>query len=256
MPLPTMVIAGAQKCGTSSLALACRQHPQISMSERKELHFFDRNFDRGLEWYEGQFERLPQHRAVGEATPAYLYEREARERMLATLPEAKVIVVLRDPVERAYSHFWHTTRRGDEDKSFEEALELEPERIASSVLEDRARYSYVARGHYVDQLLAVVTEHDRSLLHVMLLDDVKADQAAALETLFRFLDVDPEAAQAIPEIWRNRYRVPDKDRGKALPREYPPMNPETRARLKEVFRESNDRLGEWLGRDLSAWNEV
>jgi hypothetical protein len=251
-----MVIAGAQKCGTSSLALACRQHPQISMSERKELHFFDRNFDRGLDWYQSQFDPRPRHRQIGEATPAYLYEREARERMLATLPEAKIIVVLRDPVERAYSHFWHTTRRGDEDKTFEEALELEPERIDSPVLEDRARYSYVARGHYLDQLLSVVAEHDRSLLQVLLLDDLKADQPATLETLFRFLDVNPEPAHTIPEVWRNRYRVPDKDVGKALPAEYPPMNPETRARLKDVFRESNDRLGEWLGRDLSVWNEV
>lgn len=256
MPLPTLVIAGAQKCGTSSLALACRQHPQISMSERKELHFFDRHFDRGVDWYAKQFDTGPGHTQIGEATPAYLYEREARERMLATLPEAKVIVVLRDPVERAYSHFWHTTRRGDENKTFEEALALEPQRIDSPVLEDRARYSYVDRGHYIDQLLGVVAEHDRSLLTVLLLDDLKADQAATLATLFSFLGVDVDAAHTIPEVWRNRYRAPDRDVSKPATAEYPPMNPDTRARLKEVYRASNDRLSEWLGRDLSAWNEV
>jgi hypothetical protein len=226
------------------------------MSERKELHFFDRRYGRGIDWYLKQFSPGPGQTQIGEATPSYLYEREARERMLATLPGAKLIVVLRDPVKRAYSHYWHTRRRGDEDKPFEEALELEQERITSSALEDRVRYSYVDRGHYIEQLLSLEARHDRSLLHVLLLDDLKADHAATLESVFKFLDVDPEPARTIPEQWRNRYRVPDPDVGKVVPVAYPPMSTETRARLVEVFRESNERLAEWLGRDLSAWNQV
>ena len=256
MPLPTMLVAGVQKSGTGTMRTALGLHPQILMTRQKELHFFDRHFDRGVEWYESQF--TPNRRQIqfGEATPDYLYDREARERMAATLPDAKFIVILRDPVDRAYSHFWHTGRKGWEDKTFEEALELEPERIATPVLEERSRYSYVDRGRYIDQLVDLAARHDRSLIHVVLLDDLKVDQAAALETLFKFLDVDPEPALSMPQQWRNRSRAVDPELGKVVPTEYPPMNPQTRTRLAEVFEEPNRRLAEWLGRDLSGWNKV
>jgi len=255
MPLPTIVIAGAQKSGTTSLAAAMRKHRQIAMSARKELHFFDRYFDRGIDWYADQFHPRKDQTQIAEATPSYLYEREARQRMLAILPEAKIVVILRNPVERAYSHYWHTRRRDLEDLSFEEALALEPTRIASAALEDRIRYSYVDRGHYVDQLLELVDAHDRALLHVMLLDDLKADQAGALEGMFRFCEVDPSRAHTMEEQWRNRPRAVDPELGKKVSAEYPPMDPGTRAWLLGVFAESNNRLGEWLGRDLTAWNE-
>ena len=256
MPLPTMLVAGVQKCGTGTMRTALGLHPQIMMTQRKELHFFDRHFDRGVDWYASQFTPRPRHRQFGEATPDYLYDNEARDRMAATLPTAKVVVILRDPVDRAYSQFWHTGRHGWEDKTFEEALELEPKRIASPDLEERARYSYVDRGHYIDQLLSLEAKHDRALIHVVLLDDLKADQAATLETLFAFLDVDLEPARTMPEQHRNRPRAVDPELGRKVLAEYPPMNPDTRAHLAEVFEESNRRLAEWLGRDLAGWTRA
>lgn len=256
MPLPTMLVAGVQKCGTATVRTALKLHPQIWMTQVKEVHFFDRNFDRGVEWYESQFTPGPGEIEFGEATPEYIYDPQTRDRMLDTLPDAKLIVVLRDPAERAYSQFMHTGRRGHEDKTFEEALALEPERIASPLLEERSRFSYVDRGRYIDQLLSLEAKHDRSLIHVVLLDDLKADQTAALETLFTNLGVDPAAARTMPELWRNRPRAFDPELGKRVHLEYEPLSTEMRARLVDVFREPNLRLGEWLGRDLSAWNTV
>src|SRR6476646_8031988 len=126
MPLPTMLVAGVQKCGTGTIRTALGLHPQIMMTRIKELHFFDRRFDRGVDWYEDQFDPGPQHKHFGEATPDYIYDPAARQRMAETLPEAKFIVMLRDPVERAYSQYWLIKRKGWEDKTFEEALDLEP----------------------------------------------------------------------------------------------------------------------------------
>ncbi len=104
----------------------------------------------------------------------------------------------------------------------------------------------------MDQLLALEAGHDRSLLHVMLLDDLKADDTSTLKALFEFLDVDPEPAYAIPVQRRNRYRISEPVEGVSGPVDYPPMNVETRARLVDTFQDSNGRLAQWLGRDLSA----
>ena len=97
MPLPTLVIAGAQKCGTSTLHGLLRDHPQVFMSRPKEVHFFDRHWTRGLDWYSSQFTPARAHVHAGESTPLYTYDAEARQRMVETLPRASIIVVLRDP---------------------------------------------------------------------------------------------------------------------------------------------------------------
>ncbi|MDP3894822.1 sulfotransferase domain-containing protein [Nocardioides sp.] len=255
MPLPTFVILGAQKCGTSTLTATLRQHPQVSMSRPKELHFFDRHHQRGLEWYADQFTPKPGETAIGEATPVYLYDAEARHRMDQMLPGARTVVILRDPIKRAYSHFWHSRRNEFEAvDSFEQALALEPARLASGNRSDRIRFSYTDRGHYIDQLLAVEQARGRDTMLVLLLDDLAGDRVPTLERLFGFIDVDPGQAATLPERWTNRYRVAAAPGAKPEPVAYPPMRPETRAMLKETFRESNDRLAAWLGRELS-WND-
>lgn len=256
MPLPTFIIVGAQKCGTSSLSATLRGHSQVHMSRPKELHFFDRNFEQGLDFYATQFKPLPQHLAIGEATPSYLYDAEARERISAMLPEVRLVVILRDPVKRAYSHFWHSKRLGfEESATFEEALSREPERLTSSVRRDRMRFSYVDRGHYLEQLQALEQRHGAEKIHTMLLDDLKDDRIGTLERLFAFLGVDTAPASTIKEKWTNRYRVKD-EAGAEKVVEYPPLDPATRARLVEHFAPHNERLGAHLGRDLSAWSRL
>lgn len=257
MPLPTLVIAGAQKCGTSTLHRLLRSHPQVSMSVPKEVHFFDRHWDRGLDWYSARFTPMPEHAHAGESTPIYLYSSTARERMMQTLPDAKVVVALRDPVKRAYSHYWHSKRLdNDEAASFEEALDLEPSRLEARRGLSKARYSYLDRGHYIDQLLALEKTYGPDQLQIILLEDLIADRVTCLERLFGFLDISTEPASTIKEQWKNRYRIGAGESESAKPVAYPPMTPETRKRLVEHYQPYNDRLAEWLGRDLSDWNKV
>lgn len=257
MPLPTFVIAGAQKCGTSSLLATLRRHPEVVVSRPKELHYFDRLHRRhDLAWYAEQFTPRPRHRAWGEATPSYLYEAAARERLCAELPETRIVVILRDPAKRAYSHYWHSRRLGFEDiEVFEDALAAEPERLASGERPPMIRFSYVDRGHYVDQVGDLFERHGRDRTHVMLLDDLSGEaRVPALERLFAFLGVDTAPAATIEEQWTNRYRVTEGDQVKVV--QYPPIERETRARLVEHFAPWNERLGDLLGRDLAAWNRV
>jgi hypothetical protein len=257
MPLPTFLIAGAQKCGTSTLVATLRRHPQVQMARPKELHFFDRKLDKGLEWYAEQFTPDPRQTQWGEASPSYVYDVEARTAMCELLPEAKVVVILRDPAKRAYSHFWHSKRLGFEKlETFQDALAAEPERMAHGARSDRIRFSYLDRGHYVEQLESLEALKGRDNLHVMLLDDLASDRIPTLEGLFGFIGVKKKFASTIKEQWTNKYRVAEKpgEKAKAVP--YPPLPPETRAMMVEHFGPWNDRLGDWLGRDLSAWSKV
>ncbi len=117
----------------------------------------------------------------------------------------------------------------------------------------KARFSYLARGHYLDQVLAMVDGHGRERVHVILFEDLISDRVTTLRQIFTFLEVDVSQAELLPEQWTNRYRVTD-DSGETRPAAYPAMDPATRLQLIEHFREDNDRLAAWLGRDLSAWN--
>lgn len=253
--LPTFVIAGAQKAGTSSLAATLRKHPEIFVSRPKELHFFDRHWAKGLDWYQQNFPAKPRHRAVGEGTPSYLFDPVVRERMHDTLPEARILISLREPVSRAYSHYWHQRRIGNEPtETFEEALANEEDRSSAKRVKRRVRHAYVARGRYLEQLQGLEELYGRDRIHVLLFEDFIDDRVETLRRILRFLEVDETAADTMPEAWRNRFRTKDDDSAKARPAAYPEIAPETAARLHEVFREGNDRLGEWLGRDLSHWN--
>jgi len=265
VPLPTFVIVGAQKCGTSSLHRMLRQHPQISMSRPKELHFFDQHFDRGLEWYSAQFEKTWRHKHVGESTPVYMFGPRARSRLIETLPKARIVAILRNPVDRAYSHYWHDLRRqeaGRHDRfvpaTFEAALALESPADFGSLDEEaaaaarRRKISYVGRGRYVEQLEPFVEAYGRDRVHVMLLEDLIREREAALRGLFAFLRVRKKPAAEIREVHVNRYRQPDES-GKARPAKYPPMESTTRKLLVEHYRPHNERLAAWLGRDLSHW---
>ncbi len=250
-----MLVVGVAKCGTTTLADMLREHPQVFVSRPKELHFFStsRFVKRGMSWYEQQFTPGPEHRITCEATPAYTYDRKALRRLTATVPDARLVAILRNPVDRAYSHYWHERRTGREEPiTFEEALEREPERLARMGRAGKRRFAYVDRGHYLPELRRAARVHGREKLHVLLLEDLRADRAGTLAELFEFLGVDTAPASEISEHRSNPYRVTDES-GRQRPTAYPPMDPGTRARLVEEFRESNARLAEWLGRDLPGW---
>ncbi len=253
MSLPTFVIVGAQKCGTSTLHRMLRDHPQVFMSRPKELHFFDRHWDRGLGWYAEQFTPGPRQVHAGESTPIYLYDTTSRQRLIDSLPEARMVAILRDPAKRAYSHYWHSRRLGrDQVPTFEEAIDLEASRLASDDKDGRARHSYVDRGHYLEQLRVFEAAYGRNRLHVLLLEDLTEQRVRSLEDLFTFLDIAVEPAATIQPRWANPYRL-NLGKTKPEPASYPPLSPDTHHRLAEHFRPHNEALAAWLGRDLSHW---
>jgi hypothetical protein len=135
---PSFIVVGAAKSGTSSLAHYLMQHPKIYMPDR-ELHFFDARggyADRwkyGVEWYENQFASADSHHLCGEKTPTYAYIPSVPKRMNAVVPDIKLIWILRDPVYRAYSNYWHAVCEGVELLDFDEAVRMESERIKNDI---------------------------------------------------------------------------------------------------------------------------
>lgn len=175
MVLPNFIIPGAQKSGTTALRIYLAQHPEIFMAN-KEIHFFDNdeNYKKGIEGYEKFFDGWKGEKAIGEKTPNYLYYEKAPERIYKLLPDVKLIFVLRNPVDRAYSHYRHNVRIGQETLSFEKAIEKEEERIKNPRL--KKIYSYKDRGKYIIQIKRYAEYFPKSQMLFLLAEDLKDDR--------------------------------------------------------------------------------
>ena len=243
--LPDVVIIGAQKCGTSSLHDYLTQHPGVIAPLRKEVHYFDDNFGRGERWYRAHFGRVGESAINIDSSPYYLFHPLAPQRTHAVLPRARLIVMLRDPVRRAYSHYWHERDKRRETLSFEDALQAEPRRteragelLASGALDsssDHRNFSYLARGRYAGQLDRWLAFYPRQQLHIVRFETFVRDPLATLNEALAYLGLAP-LAQARLEA-RNA-------------RKYPPLEAATAARLKEQFAPENSRLEALLGRSM------
>ncbi len=269
--LPDFLIIGAMRSGTTALSNWLGQHPDVFIAPGKELHFFDRHFDMGVDWYRSQFKRAGEATRLAEATPNYLHEPEAIERISQVIPEVKLLIILRNPVDRAYSHYWHNQSRGKESLSFAEAIEAEQARISSDKA-NRAFYSYASRGHYITQLDEVLSRFRRSALHVEIAEEFFSDPERRLPIIFRFLDIDPTFVPSKVDERINRFvefrSVRLRAFSKRLPgvaagvigrlnvrsgSDYPPMEPIVRAHLESVFERSNQRLATLLDRTGPIW---
>ena len=240
--LPNTLIIGAAKAGTTSLFDWLSQHPEVSASRIKEVKFFDHNWSRGPAWYRAQFAPRRRHKVILEASPNYLWNRPVPERARDLLGAPKLIVLLREPVDRAYSHHAMKVRQGMETRGFEEALEAERERLApyagraeagdEAALGRFERFAYAAESRYADQLerwLAVFARENFLFIRAEdLFRDPRAELARTLEFLglstFQFPDLVPQNVGA-----------------------YPPLDPALRARLEARFAEPNRRLAELTG---------
>jgi hypothetical protein len=255
--LPAFLISGAQRCGTTSMYKTLTGHPGVLPAVlHKGVHYFDTDFGRGLDWYRGHFPTQAAARRAaeaaggpvitGESSPYYMFHPMAGRRIAASLPEARLVILLRDPVERAYSAFTHESARGFEDQPFEVALALEEERLAGEeerLLTDptyvsfhHQHHAYVRRGRYMDQLERLSREVGRDRMLVIDSGDLFVDPAPVFEQLCDFLGL--SAWQ--PESF---------DRHNARPRS--DMDDELRARLAKGYDEDDERLGAWLGRSPS-----
>jgi len=273
--LPTFLILGAAKSGTTSLYSALGKHPDVFVSYTKEIHYFDddQNWARGEDWYRTFFETSGGERAVGEATPSYLANPVVPARIAKTVPGVRLIAILRDPVQRARSWYFHMRYFGWEHRSFEEAV-AEELQVPGWDLPPH----YLAGGRYRDQLERLTEYFDREQILVALLDDLQADPGATFETVMDHVGVDPTPGVA-PRVAENTYkevrleplarriqssrlaaRVSPRSRER-LVRAFtrtgvtpPPIDPATSATLYAAFEEENEKLGAWLGRDLSMWS--
>ena len=245
-PLPAFVIVGAQRCGTTSLYNYLAAHPAVAPPIAKELQYFSDNFAKGERWYRSHF---PARRdAVAfEATPYYLFHPLAAERAASVIPDARIVAVVRNPVDRAFSHYRHSAERGHEALSFPDALEAEPERLAGEAerivadpgyrSEAHRVFSYASRGRYAEQLERWISRYGADRVLVVRSEDLYADPASVYADVIRFL--------GLPSGGSPSFRV-----HAAAPR-HGDMPIEVRARLVDEFRPHNARLESLLGRPMS-----
>lgn len=247
--LPGYIVIGTHKGGTSSIQSYLIQHPQLSGGTHKEVHFFDYQFHRGLNWYRSVFPRtadLPVGTVTGEATPFYMVHPLVPERIAKTLPDVKLIVLLRDPVERSISHYYHQVRRGREKLDLHQGFAAEAERIsdekrrllAGEVFkpEPFRRFSYTERSLYADQLKRWFKYFPREQFFIDTSERFYSDTENFLKDVFGFIGVDPSA------------RIPNlRPRNVGLPRE---DDPELKAKLSEYFAPHNKELEALLGRSF------
>jgi hypothetical protein len=246
--LPNYLIIGAARAGTTSLHAQIEQHPDVLASRRQEVHFFDSpRYLNGANYYRLYFPsrlnvrwrtlRRGLRPRTGESSPYALFHPHAAERVRELLPNARLIVLLRDPVERAHSDWAMRRRRGAEPLSFEEAI-AEEERIAAEEMERLAadptyesarlrQYAYLARGVYADQLTRWLAVFPREQLLIIESGAYQQDVPGTLRRVWAHLGVRP---MALPDY-------PLKNRG-----DYEPMADSTRERLRAWFAPHNDRL--------------
>jgi Sulfotransferase domain len=258
-PLPDFLILGAQRSGTTSLARYLAEHPAVrTMANIKGAHYFDTNYDKDLDWYRGHFpttayrawikRRTGFDLVTGEGSPYYLLHPLVPARAAAAIPAAKLIAMLRDPIERAYSGYQHEFGRGFETLPFEEAIDAEPGRLAGERERmiadptydsfDLQHHSYCTRGLYLEQILQWREHFPASQMLVIGAEEFFEEPARLFAEVLEFLGLPPWSL--------GRYEQHNA-------RSYAPMSAAMRRRLEDFFREPNRRLFADLGRTF-AWS--
>lgn len=282
MRLPDFIIVGAMKAGTTTLAHYLRQHSEIYIPE-EELHFFDargRFADRwglGLEWYAKQFEDADPLELCGEKTPTYSYLPSVPKRIHRLVPDVKIIWMLRNPIDRSYSNYWHEVQKGAEKISFEEAVRREDERVRENIWK-----GYVRRSQYIEQIDRFLNYFDQESMHFCFLKNLKEKPIYSINKITSFLDVSGEKInfraiekkknitvlpysisirhhvrnlqKKIPLVGSMISKVERRLNRRSKPG-YPEMRSSTRERLKHHFAPYNRRLEEKIGVDLSVWRD-
>ena len=187
---PTMIGIGAQKCASSWVHAALGMHPQIGVSDPKEVDFFSYYFDRGYQWYESHFAH-PQDRPVRfEASPSYLYDPRTPDRVHAYDPAMKILLMLRDPIERAYSNHLHEVIKGH----------IGPISFAAGLANNPA---YIDQGLYATHLTRWLSVFPRTQILVLLAEEVRLNPDAAAQQVYAFAGVDASFTSAVLHERRN-----------------------------------------------------
>lgn len=253
--LPDFIIIGAQRAGTTSLYMYLCQHPEVYPSYPKEIHYFSNYYQKGINWYRSHFPLEQQRSKVeheaggkfvtGEATPYYLAHPHAPRRASLAVPQARLIVLLRDPVKRAYSHYFHEVSMGVETLSFEDAILKEEERLDGEFERLAAdetyrsfkfqHFSYLARGMYADQIERWRQYFAPERMLLVNSDDLNLDPLNTFQKVTEFLNLTDCGS-----IDFSRYHAAA----------YPKMDTATKGKLRDYFRPHNRKLYELTGIDF------
>ena len=241
------MIAGVQKGGTTSLDAYLRQHPGISMAKKKEVHFFDKRPPTGIEaldrWlYHRQFhwDRQQAGASLGEATPILTWWTGAMERLWKYNPDIKVIMLLRDPVERAWSHFRMDRRLQREGETFSNAIRTERERARRSLPKQDRERSQVSRGFYAHQVRNLKRLFPDEQLLFLRSEDLSADAQGELDKVTDFLGV---ARHTFDSEQRHNSATDSQT-----------MSAEDRAFLEEIYRLDAEETRRLLGWEQGEWS--
>lgn len=245
--MPDFLIIGAQKAGTTTLYVDLTQHPNVARAKKKELMYFTKFFDEGIDWYRSQFPSLHSSEGgviTGEATPNYLDEQKVPGRVYEQMPDVKCIVLLRNPVDRAYSQYQMGVRKGRFDKedrtlSFAEMIEEEKKHPA--------KYRFLSRSIYMKHLKNWLTWFPRKQFLILKSEDFFAKPSMIYREVTNFLAL-PDWE---PKIYRNENREVLQSMG--VKADYPDMPVKLREGLKRYFEPYNQQLYRLIGRDL-GWD--
>ena len=253
--LPDFLIIGAQRCGTTSLYNYINKHPNVLPAFRKEVHFFDNSYTKGINWYRAHFShqwdqwylrrKYAQSFITGEASPYYLFHPHVPERVFETLPHIKLIVILRNPIDRAYSHYHHEVNIGIENLTFEDALQREQKNIdkeTQKILSDPhnknffyQHYTYLSKGIYINQLSKWAKLFNKKSILILDLESLESDSQKTMCLMTRFLNLPDFQFSDFPKYNPVRYEA---------------MEPDTRTMLQDYFNPYNEQLYRLLGRDF------
>lgn len=239
------IVAGTQKGGTSALDFYLRQHPQIGMGKKKELHFFDKEKyfrKKGVPYRKLHKEIIkgPETIVYGESTPVYMYWQNAMKRIKDYNPDIRILIILRNPIERAFSHWNMEIQKGKENEDFLYALENEEERCRESLPLPHRVYSYTDRSRYAVQLENIFSLFPKKQLMIIKFEEFVKHQEDILNHIFQWLGVDPSLASFSREdIHKREYH-----------RE---MTKEERKFLQETLRNDIKKTSELLEWDCSDW---
>ena len=242
---PSFLIIGAQRCGTTYLYDLLTEHPQIAKATHKEIHFFDRHFQRGMQWYLGNFP--PKRPALasdgcitGEATPTYLAYRSVPARVRQLLPDIKLVALVRNPVDRAVSHYHHFRRLGYESRSFDEAISWEYDYLSNGNApllldspERRGDPLYLSHGCYARQLSFWLCDFEPEQILVLPAEQFFSTPKPTIDILTEFL--------SLPAMSPDIHRSPKQFA-------YPAIESRIRVRLEELFEPHNRELEALLRR--------
>ena len=264
MPLPDFIIIGAMKSGTTTLYTNLQFHPKIGMSKLKELHFFSRHYDRPVSWYSDQFTN--EKPLNGDTTPGYSWAHifpKVAERIHETVPDVKLIYIIRDPIDRIISHLHHDLYRD----------RFSPKKVDEAVLKDQ---QYVRTSQYYYQISHYLEYFDKKQILFVETNDLKADLNGTLNKICEFLGVEEinfeeKAKAGNPNPSTNKYLIKNYDAAhKYLPRfgaklyhllfyaikikiDRPQLKEETLRALKKELYPDVEELKKLTGRDFSAW---